>query len=136
MICFGRSSGCVTLPLAGFMLCGLLTLMLSVGPSGFSAFIVVMLLLAMFGLPILFILSLASSFMTKVRASAPYISDAPIKPKRSMTLDDMMTLLTDEDLDELRQRAKQRIMEQIDGGDVKDVQTFEDLLLNAKQKRK
>lgn len=137
MIWMGRSSGCAALPILGFMFCGFMTLFFSAGPITFSTFLGTMIPFALFGLPILFVLSLVFAPYARARTYTPYNNNIPReKPKRGESLDEMMELLSDEDIDELRRRAKQRIAEQIDGGDMEEVQTFEELLSRTKQKRK
>ena len=92
----------------------------------------------LFGLPILFVLSLVFAPFARPQTYRPYTNTSVPqgKLKRGESLEEMMSLLDDEDIDELRRRAKQRIAEQIDSGDVEEVQTFEELLSRTKQKRK
>ena len=138
MIWFGRSSGCAAFPLVGLMLCGFMTLFMSAGPSSFGTMLGTLIPFALFGLPFLFILSLIFAPYSRYRTYTPYTNTSVPqgKLKRSESLEEMMSVLDDEDIDELRRRAKQRIAEQIDSGDVEEVQTFEELLSRTKQKRK
>lgn len=136
MIWMGRSSGCAAIPILGFMFCGFMTLLFSAGPTSFGALLGMMIPLALLGLPILFVLSLVFAPYARARTYTPYNNISREKPKRGESLDEMMAMLSDEDIDELRRRAKQRIAEQIDSGDVEEVQTFEELLSRTKQKRK
>lgn len=136
MIWVGRSSGCVAIPILGFMFCGFMTLFFSAGPITFSTFLGTMIPLALLGLPILFVLSMVFAPYARARTHTPYNNIPREKPKRGESLEEMMSLLNDEDIDELRRRAKQRIAEQIDSGSPEEVQTFEELLSRAKQKRK
>jgi hypothetical protein len=118
------------------MFCGFMTLFFSAGPTTFGTFLGTMIPFALLGLPILFVLSLVFAPFSRRRMYIPYTDDRSEKPKRGESLEEMMTLLSDEDIDELRRRAKQRIAEGIDSGDIEDVQTFEELLSRTKQKRK
>lgn len=136
MIWMGRSSGCAAFPLIGFMICGFMMLLSSAGPSTAGTVIGALIPFALFGLPILWILSLVFAPFSRRQTYRPYNNIPREKPKRGESLDEMMALLSDEDIDELRRRAKQRIAEQIDSGDIEDVQTFEELLSRTKQKRK
>ena len=136
MIWVGRSSGCAVIPLTGFMICGLMMLLFSTSPTDIGAIIGTLIPFALFGLPILFVLSLVFAPFARARTYTPDNSIPLEKPKRGESLEAMMSVLSDEDIDELRRRAKQRIAEQIDNGDVEDVQTFEELLSKTKQKRK
>lgn len=58
------------------------------------------------------------------------------KPKRGESLGELMSILNDEDIDDLRARVKQRLAEQIDNADVTEMETFEDLLDETKRKRR
>ena len=138
MIWVGRSSGCATFPLVGFMICGFMTLLFSAGPTSIGGFLGTLIPFVLFGLPILFVLSLVFAPFARPQTYRPYTNTSVPqgKLKRGESLEEMMSLLDDEDIDELRRRAKQRIAEQIDSGDVEDVQTFEELLSRTKQKRK
>lgn len=138
MIWMGRSSGCAAIPILGFMFCGFMTLVFSAGPSSFGAFFGALIPFALFGLPILFILSLVFASFSRRQTYTPYTNTSVPqgKLKRDESLEEMMAMLNDEDIDELRQRARQRIAEQIDSADIEDVQTFEELLSRTKQKRK
>lgn len=138
MIWYGRSSGCAAFPLLGFMICGFMMLLFSAGPSTAGTVFGTLIPFALFGLPILFVLSLVFAPYARRRTYTPY-TDTSVpqgKLKRGESLEEMMTLLSDEDIDELRRRAKQRIAEQIDSGNPEEVQTFEELLSRTKQKRK
>ncbi len=50
------------------------------------------------------------------------------KPKRGDSLAELMALLNDEDIEDLRQRVKSRMIEQIETGTPEEVETFEQLL--------
>lgn len=137
MIWVGRSSGCAAIPLMGAMMCGFLMLVFSASPVSAGAVIGTLIPFALFGLPILFVLSLVFAPFARQRSAMPGGSAyRPEKPKRGESLHAMLSMLSDEDIDELRQRAKQRIADQIDSGDIEEVQTFEELLSRTKQKRK
>ena len=58
------------------------------------------------------------------------------KPKRGESLSELMSILNDEDIDDLRARVKARLEEQIDNADPDEIETFADLLNETKQKRK
>ena len=57
------------------------------------------------------------------------------KPKRGESLGDLMSILNEEDIDDLRARVKARLAEQIDSADESEIETFEELL-NEEGKRK
>jgi hypothetical protein len=56
------------------------------------------------------------------------------KPKRGESLGELMSMLNDEDVDDLRTQVKARIEEQIDSADADEIETFADLLAETKQK--
>jgi hypothetical protein len=58
------------------------------------------------------------------------------KPKRGESLGELMSILNDEDIDDLRARVKARLEEQIDTADASEMETFEDLLDETKRKRR
>jgi hypothetical protein len=58
------------------------------------------------------------------------------KPKRGESLDELMSILNDEDVDDLRGRVKARLEEQIDSADAEEMDTFADLLDERKRKRR
>lgn len=59
------------------------------------------------------------------------------KAKRGDNLAEMMALLDEDDIYDLRQRIKERLMDQIDSGSLEDVESFEHLLSSReRQKRK
>ena len=60
----------------------------------------------------------------------------PEKPKHGEALGELMSILNDEDIDDLRARVKARLEEQIDTADPDTVESFEDLLTEAKRKRR
>ena len=136
MIWVGRSSGCAAFPLIGFMICGFMMLIFSAAPISTSAMLGTLIPVALFGGLIFFVFSLVFAPYARARTYTPYNNMPREKPKRGESVEEMMAMLSDEDIDELRRRAKQRIAEQIDSGDVEDVQTFEELLSRTKQKRK
>ncbi|MBK8139148.1 MAG: hypothetical protein IPK52_25575 [Chloroflexi bacterium] len=55
-------------------------------------------------------------------------ADQNEKPKRGDSLAELMALLNDEDIEDLRQRVKSRMIEQIETGTPEEVETFEQLL--------
>lgn len=57
------------------------------------------------------------------------------KPKRGESMGELMSILNDEDVDDLRTRVRARLEEQIDHADADEVETFADLLDETKQKR-
>jgi ABC-type bacteriocin/lantibiotic exporter with double-glycine peptidase domain len=57
------------------------------------------------------------------------------KPKRGESLSELMSILNDEDIDDLRARVKARLEEQIDTADASEMETFEELLAEHKRKR-
>jgi hypothetical protein len=62
--------------------------------------------------------------------------DAPDeKPKRGESLGELMSILNDEDIDDLRERVKARLEEQIDDANAEEIETFADLLDETKRKR-
>jgi hypothetical protein len=58
------------------------------------------------------------------------------KPKRGESLAELMAVLSEDDLYDLQQHIKRRLMEQADAGDDAYVETFEALLADAEAKRK
>jgi hypothetical protein len=58
------------------------------------------------------------------------------KPKRGESLAELMSILNDEDIDDLRARVKLRLEEQIDSADADEMESFEDLLGETKEKRR
>lgn len=58
------------------------------------------------------------------------------KSKRGDNLEDLLALLDEDDLYELRQRAKQRLIERIEGGSASEVASFEQLLNEQTRKRR
>ena len=58
------------------------------------------------------------------------------KAKRGDNLSEMIALLEEEDIYELRQRVKQRLMDQIDGGNLEDVESFEQLLSSRERQKR
>lgn len=59
------------------------------------------------------------------------------KAKRGDNLSEMLSMLDEEDVYEIRQRIKQRLMDRVDTGSDEDVESFEDLLsTRARQKRR
>lgn len=50
------------------------------------------------------------------------------KPKRGDSLAELMALLNEDDIEDLRQRVKSRMIEQINTGSPEEVETFEELL--------
>lgn len=58
------------------------------------------------------------------------------KPKRGESLGDLLTLLNEDDIDDLRLRVKARLEEHIDTADPDDMETFAELLgEHRRQKR-
>jgi len=65
------------------------------------------------------------------------VSTDKSKAKRGDNLAEMMALLDEDDIYDLRQRIKARLMDQIDSGSLEDVESFEHLLSSReRQKRK
>lgn len=62
--------------------------------------------------------------------------EAAGKAKRGENLEDLLALLDEDDLYELRQRAKQRLIERIEDGGASDVASFEQLLNEQGRKRR
>jgi hypothetical protein len=58
------------------------------------------------------------------------------KIKRGDSLAELMSVLSDDDLEELREHIKYRLMDQADAGDDDDFETFEALLADVQAKRK
>jgi len=59
------------------------------------------------------------------------------KAKRGDNLAEMLSMLDDEDVYEIRQRIKQRLLDRVDSGSAEDMESFEDLLsARDRQKRK
>jgi hypothetical protein len=58
------------------------------------------------------------------------------KPKRGESLGELMSILNDGDIDDLRARVKARLEEQIDSTDASEMETFADLLDETKRKRR
>ncbi|KXK50690.1 MAG: hypothetical protein H3C32_11150 [Anaerolineae bacterium] len=58
------------------------------------------------------------------------------KAKRGENIEDLLALLDEDDLYELRQRAKQRLIERIEDGTASDVASFEQLLNEQSRKRR
>ena len=63
-------------------------------------------------------------------------SQSGLKPKRGESLAELMDALDDDDLYDLRQHIKRRLMDQVDAGDDEYVETFEELLADVEDKRK
>ncbi len=57
------------------------------------------------------------------------------KPKRGESLAEMMSVLSDEELEDLHRRVKQRLANDIDNASIDDVATFDELLTQEKEKR-
>lgn len=57
------------------------------------------------------------------------------KPKHGESLAELMSILNDEDIDDLRARVKMRLEEQIDSADAEEMESFADLLAETKRKR-
>lgn len=58
------------------------------------------------------------------------------KPKRGESLTELMSALSDDDLYEVRQYIKRRLMAQADAGDDDEFESFEALLADVEAKRK
>ena len=58
------------------------------------------------------------------------------KPKRGENLVELMSALSDDDLYDVRQYIKRRLIEQADAGDDDEFETFEALLADVEDKRK
>ena len=57
------------------------------------------------------------------------------KPKRGESLSELMSILNDEDIDDLRGRVKARLEEQIDSADAEEIDAFAEMLDERKRKR-
>ena len=87
--------------------------------------------LSIYALPILAFLALRG------RGKTPDIQrDSAEKGKRGESIGELMSILNDEDIDDLRGRVKARLEEQIDSADADEVDTFAHLLDETKQKRR
>ena len=65
------------------------------------------------------------------------INEAVGKAKRGDNLGEMLSMLDEEDVYEIRQRIKQRLLDRVDTGSNEDVESFEDLLsARDRQRRK
>ena len=63
--------------------------------------------------------------------------DSIAKAKRGDNLGEMLSMLDEEDVYEIRQRIKQRLLDRVDTGSNEEMQSFEDLLSTRdRQKRK
>lgn len=95
-------------------------------------------------LPLLLIFfapALLGMFSRSSTQARPYYNETGLplsdeKPKRGGSLDEMMSLLDDDDIDDLRRRVKQRLMEQVDTSGADELETFEELLAQTKAKRR
>lgn len=57
------------------------------------------------------------------------------KPKRGESLEELLALLNDDDLDDLRRRVKARLEDHVADGSPEEVAAFDDLLAEAKRRR-
>ena len=98
----------------------------------------------MFIIPV-FLLSVPFVLMSLRRANARSAAAAGAetvvhqkqkKAKHGESLGELMAILNDEDIDDLRARVKARLEEQIDRADPDEIETFEDLLDETKRKRR
>ena len=132
-----RSIGVIALSiLAILMLIGVGGLVFGVSPLAGVMF---------FGVMILMIVAIVLVWVLN-RASRTARDDAALrleraqraveKPKRGSSLAELMSVLSDNDLYELRQHIKQRLLDQVDAGDDEYVETFEAILADAEAKRK
>jgi hypothetical protein len=65
------------------------------------------------------------------------VNEAVSKAKRGDNLGEMLSMLDEEDVYEIRQRIKQRLLDRVDSGSDEDMESFEDLLsARDRQKRK
>jgi hypothetical protein len=65
------------------------------------------------------------------------VNEAVGKAKRGDNLGEMLSMLDEEDVYEIRQRIKQRLLDRVDSGSDEDMESFEDLLsARDRQKRK
>jgi hypothetical protein len=90
-----------------------------------------------------FLLSVPAVLMSLRRAAnrrANAIRAAPVQPpgkrKHGESLGELMSILNDEDIDDLRARVKARLEEQIDSADAEEIEAFEDRLDETKRKRR
>ena len=122
--------------LTTLMFVGVGALIFSVSPLGAVLFFSVVLIM----------LSVAALFWMLNRPSQIHRDDAVLrgaraqivagKPKRGSSLAELMSVLSDDDLYDLRQHIKQRLMDQVDAGDEDHVETFEAILADTEAKRK
>ena len=91
----------------------------------------VMVALSIYASPVLVFLALRG------RGKSPETQNSTVeRPKRGESLGELMSMLNDEDVDDLRTRVKLRLEEQIDSADAAEMETFADLLGEAKEKRR
>lgn len=65
------------------------------------------------------------------------VDNAVSKAKRGDNLGEMLSMLDEEDVYEIRQRIKQRLLDRVDNGSDEDMESFEQLLSTRdRQKRK
>jgi hypothetical protein len=120
----------------GGMVIGLIFLVLMLSPfvslRGFLPFLLI------FFAPAL--LALMSRRSARYEPRRMYDLDAPPevegKLKQGETLAEMMAILDEDDIDELRRRVKARLAEQIESASLDEVATFDELLNEAKEKRR
>lgn len=58
------------------------------------------------------------------------------KPKRGEDWREMLSMMTDEELDDLHRRVRRRLADQIDSAGPDEIATFDELLTEAKEKRR
>ena len=90
-----------------------------------------------FGVPFV-LMSLRRANARSAAAANPeaVLDEKPKKAKHGESLGELMSILNDEDIDDLRARVKARLEEQIDSADAEEIETFEDLLDQTKRKRR
>lgn len=125
MIWMGRTSRGILLPLFVLMLALTFVLLLQSRAAGVYMFVIPVFLL---GLPIAAYMSRRALRREDDTAESLPGADQNEKPKRGDSLAELMALLNDEDIEDLRQRVKSRMIEQIDTGTPEEVETFEQLL--------
>ena len=129
----------------GVVALSILTILMLIGVSA-AIFGVSPLGAVLFFSVVVIMFSVSILFWMLNRPSQRYRDDAALrrarsqlavnKPKRGSSLAELMSVLSDEDLYDLRQHIKHRLMDQVDAGDDITVETFESLLADAEAKRK
>jgi hypothetical protein len=135
---FWWSSGSSRGSAVGIALIGLFAgvLMSVLFSGGSSTTRTIMLIIPVFlvSLPVV-MMSLRRANDRSANAARPAAEPQKAKPKRGESLSELMSILNDEDIDDLRERVKARLEEQIDDANAEEIETFADLLAETKRKR-